>query len=80
MQSKKLLTLTATLLIAAVLFISPLKAQVTIGYNGSPSQNALLDLKQNSGGTSTKGLILPRVPLQSTNSPAPMSNHKQSCI
>jgi len=76
MLNKKFLTLTALFLLAAVFFISPLMAQVTIGFNGTPSQNALLDLKQNAGGTSTKGLLLPRVALQSTSLSSPMSTHE----
>lgn len=50
-----------------------LNAQVTIGTDIAPNQDALLDLKQNSSGTSTKGFLLPRVSLSSTTSPAPLS-------
>jgi hypothetical protein len=49
------------------------KSQVTIGSNTPPDANALLDLKQTT--TTTKGLLLPRVELQGTNSYAPMSAH-----
>jgi len=69
--------LTTWLLTATVFFISPAMAQVTIGVNETPSQNALLDLKQNSSGTSTKGLLLPRVSLQSTSSASPMAGHEK---
>ncbi|MDR2001479.1 MAG: hypothetical protein LBQ74_00445 [Prevotella sp.] len=51
------------------------KAQVTIGSGESPHNDALLDLKENSGGTATKGLLLPRVALQSINLAAPLSGH-----
>jgi hypothetical protein len=48
-------------------------AQVTIGSNHTPSSNALLDLKQNADGSSSKGLLLPRVALDSTLLPLPMT-------
>lgn len=52
-----------------------LHAQVTIGSGESPHKDALLDLKENNLGTSSKGLLLPRVTLSSTTSPDPLSNH-----
>lgn len=52
-------------------------AQVTIGSNSAPNVNALLDLKEQNSGTSTKGLLLPRVALTTTTSSAPMSNHEK---
>lgn len=52
-------------------------AQVTIGSNSAPNVNALLDLKEQTSGISTKGLLLPRVELTSTISVAPMSNHEK---
>ena len=60
----------------ALINMLTLKAQVTIGANNPPSKNALLDLKETAGGTSTKGLLLPRVSLQSTTSAYPMLNHE----
>ncbi|MFT4223268.1 hypothetical protein [Dysgonomonas sp.] len=50
-------------------------AQVTIGSGGAPHNDALLDLKENSTGSSTKGLLLPRVSLSSTTSFSPLSAH-----
>lgn len=50
-------------------------AQVTIGSGEPPHNDALLDLKENSGGTATKGLLLPRVALTDASLPAPMINH-----
>jgi hypothetical protein len=50
-------------------------AQVTIGAGIAPGSDALLDLKENSDGTSRKGLLLPRVALSSTTLPGPMSAH-----
>lgn len=50
-------------------------AQVTIGSGVPPHDDALLDLKENSGGTATKGLLLPRVALTDASLPAPMINH-----
>lgn len=56
-------------------FLPELQAQVTIGSGIEPDTNALLDLKETSTGTSTKGLLLPRVALTSTASASPMSAH-----
>ena len=47
-------------------------AQVTIGKQEAPDQNALLDLKEN--GSTTKGIMPPRVTLTSTNSISPLTN------
>jgi len=55
-------------------------AQVTIGADLPPSENALLDLKQQSDSTATKGLSLPRVSLQSTTLAAPMSKHERGLV
>jgi len=72
---KKLLALSCFLL--AVAFSMPsLKAQVTIGAQEPPSSNSLLDLKETSLGTATKGLLLPRVALESTTSYFPMKSHE----
>lgn len=57
-----------------ILGLSQIDAQVTIGSGDSPDTNALLDLKE-SGTTSTKGLLMPRVALTSTTSYAPMAGH-----
>lgn len=50
-------------------------AQVTIGSGEEPDMNAILDLKETAGGSSTKGLLLPRVTLSSTTSFSPLSAH-----
>ncbi len=50
-----------------LLGLSQIDAQVTIGSGNPPNTNALLDLKE-SGTTSTKGLLMPRVALISTTS------------
>lgn len=52
-------------------------AQVTIGSGEPPHTGALLDLKENTDGSSTKGLLLPRVALEATNSPAPLAAHEK---
>jgi len=55
-----------------LLLTTPLKAQVTIGAQKDPDKNALLDLKQdNADNSSTKGLLLPRVKLNSTGDVMP---------
>jgi hypothetical protein len=61
--------------LAAILLPTSGNAQVTIGFDGDPNGNALLDLKENVGGTATKGLLLPRVALTSANLATPMSAH-----
>ncbi len=60
-----------------LMFLSPFcaNAQVTIGSGEEPHTDALLDLKQNEDGTSTKGMLLPRVSLTSTASEEPLSAH-----
>lgn len=50
-------------------------AQVTIGSNNPPDENALLDLKQESDGSSSKGLLMPRVALEATNLAKPLTTH-----
>lgn len=54
---------------------SGLEAQVTIGSGIPPHKDALLDLKEDNGGSSEKGLLLPRVALSQTTSPSPLSEH-----
>jgi hypothetical protein len=69
-------TLFTVLFLTVMLFSSVVKAQVTIGSLVKPNPNALLDLKENpADSTSTKGLILPRVKLQSTDDPFPLQAH-----
>ena len=60
--------------IFALMSFTTLKAQVTIGSLNPPSNDALLDLKETTTGVSTKGLLLPRVALQSTILSNPMTN------
>lgn len=63
------------ILVSLVCLSMTTHAQVTIGADIEPDANALLDLKETAAGTSTKGLLLPRVTLSSTTNPAPMSMH-----
>ena len=58
-----------------ICFCTITQAQVTIGSGEEPNADALLDLTENSAGTSTKGLLLPRVSLASTISAGPLSSH-----
>jgi len=65
----------SVILLIAMFFTMPLKAQVTIGAQKDPDKNALLDLKQdNTDNSSTKGLLLPRVKLNSTGEATPMTD------
>lgn len=52
-------------------------AQVTIGSGIPPHTGALLDLKENTDGSSTRGLLLPRVALEAINNPAPLAAHEK---
>lgn len=56
------------------------QAQVTIGSGNPPDINALLDLKENASGTASKGFILPRVALTSTDSASPMTAFVQGIV
>lgn len=51
------------LIIILSLFVLPTKGQVTIGSSETPEQGAILDLKENPDGTSTRGLGMPRIEL-----------------
>jgi hypothetical protein len=69
MKISKKQMLTAAVMLAAVFFMSPLKAQVTIGELTAPDKNVVLDLRSN-----TKlGVLPPRVALTSTTSTSPMT-------
>ncbi|GAB6123682.1 hypothetical protein [Dysgonomonas termitidis] len=63
-----------SVLLGLVLYI---QAQVTIGSGIPPDENALLDLKEDDNGNSTKGLLLPRVQLSDIDSPSPLTEHKE---
>lgn len=66
------------LILMATVCFAPMsmQAQVTIGSNEAPNDNALLDLKNVAGGNgSTKGLLLPRVALTGTNQATPLTAH-----
>jgi len=75
MKSKKIMYGALAMIVATLFITMPLKAQVTIGSLNIPDANALLDLKQNADGSSTKGLLYPRVALTATTSPAPLTAH-----
>lgn len=66
---------TVLLFITAFFFISIAKAQVTIGSDITPHEEALLDLKETNSGTSEKGLLMPRVSLSATTAASPMTSH-----
>lgn len=68
------------LLAIAVLFNIHLNAQVTIGTKAEPDADAILDLKQSESGKSTKGLLLPRVNLISTDNSFPLTKHTAGMI
>jgi len=73
---KKMILLCVTLILST----SAMRSQVTIGSLVPPSDGSLLDLKETAGGTSTKGLLLPRVSLQSTISPSPLVSHEKGML
>ncbi len=74
-QKKRLLRKTILLLLAISGLTFYTQAQVTIGSDAVPHKDALLDMKQDALGNSTKGLVLPRVKLSSIDLPAPLSAH-----
>lgn len=63
--------ISALLMFAFVVQVA--SSQVTIGADVAPHEDAILDLKQN--GTTTGGLLLPRVALESIKLPNPMTEH-----
>lgn len=68
--------LRSLLLLLIILGIATsVQAQVTIGAGEPPHKDALLDLKENNSGSSSKGFLLPRVSLTSTTSASPLSDH-----
>ncbi|MDR2947798.1 MAG: hypothetical protein LBV71_01190 [Prevotella sp.] len=68
------------LLAIAILFNLHLNAQVTIGSGIEPDMDAILDLKQSENGESSKGLLLPRVALISTDNSFPLLQHTSGMI
>lgn len=72
-----LIAVKAIILSALLSLIISTKAQVTIGSGIPPDENALLDLKEDDNGNSTKGLLLPRIQLSDIDSPSPLSEHKE---
>ncbi|MDR1503361.1 MAG: hypothetical protein LBT43_13015 [Prevotella sp.] len=61
-------------------YFLPVNSQVTIGSTLPPDNNALLDLKENTEGESSKGLLLPRVTLISLLDPFPLTRHTEGII
>ena len=68
MKFKRTLAIT---LCAAIISITNINAQVTIGSGEKPSEGALLDLKMGSNGMATKGLGMPLVELTNLNPDTP---------
>lgn len=68
------------LLCSVLLFNLPwsLHAQVTIGSDAAPNENALLELRED--GVTTKGLLMPRVNLNSLTDPSPLTEHVEGII
>lgn len=73
--------LSRTLLLIFILpFCGLVHAQVTIGSEKPPHEDALLDLKQYDNGHSDKGLLIPRLSLTSTTAPNPLVTHTGGMI
>lgn len=68
------------LVLFTIILVLKVQAQVTIGSGIAPHAEALLDLKENLNGTSTKGLLLPRVELEATNDPTPLTDHVKGML
>lgn len=71
------LTIIITLLLSVQ---NSVNAQVTIGSDDEPDSGALLDLKENTNGRSTKGLLLPRVKLINLTNPSPLLQHVEGIM
>lgn len=71
----RLAVINILMLVAMFVISLGIQAQVTIGSGNEPDTNALLDLRENADKSSTKGLLLPRVSLEATNLPAPLTAH-----
>lgn len=65
-------------IIFAMPLTSVVQANMTVGSTSPPDVNALLDLKE--PGTTTKGLLLPRVHLVAKDLPDPMTAHVAGMI
>ncbi len=70
-----LLTLTLTFFSFIIL-----NAQVTIGAMLDPDPDALLDMKNSTGGLANKALLLPRVRLSNISSPQPLTAHVEGML
>lgn len=64
------------ILIIVIAFVQHSFAQVTIGSSVSPDPNSVLELISNN----KKGLLLPRLELQSLISPAPLTEHVEGMV
>lgn len=71
-----------TILLAVVVLFSmvQLQAQVTIGSSVPPHDKAILDLKENADGSSSKGILLPRVSLESAVDFLGLSVHEEGMV
>jgi hypothetical protein len=67
-------TIRTVLFIAVLFFALTAKAQVTIGSGLPPHDDALLDMNE-TGTASTKGMLMPRVALSSTDLSTPLISH-----
>lgn len=74
-QQKQVVRKAIILLLAISGLTIGIQAQVTIGSDAAPHKDALLDMKEDALGNSSKGMVLPRVKLSSTDLPAPLSAH-----
>ena len=63
------------LLLLMVQSVVGVQAQMRVGGNVVPNQNAVLDLNVNDTEIGVRGLLLPRVALVSTTSPLPLTEH-----
>lgn len=66
---------TLVFLTVLAVFFFKAQAQVTIGSGLPPDKGALLDLKDHEDGSSSKGLLLPRVALITLSDPSPLTEH-----
>jgi len=69
-----------SLLVFVAIFALKTQAQVTIGSEVPPHEKALLDIKEKADGSSTKGMILPRVALASALDFFGSTTHEKGAI
>ncbi|MCL2027735.1 MAG: hypothetical protein FWG79_04515 [Bacteroidales bacterium] len=80
MKAKKNNLMKLTLCLLMMQGMVHVQAQIRVGGTTTPNQNAILDLNANDTIIGTKGLLLPRVMLESTTISSPLATHIQGML